>query len=183
MHAIQNMPLSYLFSRRFTKYMKTKQELFEHELEDIYFVEKELIKALPKLKAQAISIILKQLFSEHLEETKNQVNRLELIFQSLKKKPKGEKCDGFAGLKKEKEGMMKKKLSREIKDIVLISSAIKVERYELSAYETLLVLANDLELSLAHDLLKRNLEEERGAREKFQALLHKDDPHLPMMAE
>lgn len=111
--------------------------LLEHELNDLYDAESQLIEAIPKMAQGASSPELKQSFRNHLQETKQQKQRLEKIFKQLGKRPKPEKCDGMAGLIKEGSKVLKSKGNPQIKDAALIGAAQRVEHYEIAAYGTI----------------------------------------------
>src|SRR6185503_5824691 len=116
--------------------LTTLEDLFHHELKDLYSAENQLVKALPKMAKAATSEELREGFEEHLEQTKGQVQRLETIFQSLNESPKGKKCMGMEGLVKEGSEVMEQELEDAVLDAALIGAAQRVEHYEIAAYGT-----------------------------------------------
>ena len=149
--------------------MKTLKDAFEHTLQDIYFAENELTKALPKVEKAATNKKLKEAVSKHLEETKQQIKLLDQVFKSIGVKPKGEKCDAIAGLIKETEGIMKE-ASGDALNAALIGAAQAVEHYEIARYGTLREWAKVLGEDKAHDLLTQILDMEKAANAKLTSL-------------
>nr|WP_323765372.1 ferritin-like domain-containing protein [Marinovum sp.] len=149
--------------------MKTLSDAFEHTLQDIYYAENQLVKALPKVEDSANGKKLKSAISEHLKETKGQVKTLEKVFKSIGKKPKGEKCDAIDGLIKETEGIMKE-MKGEAKNAALLAACQAVEHYEIARYGTLREWAKVLGQSEAHDLLTEILDQEKAANSKLTNL-------------
>lgn len=140
------------------------RELFIDELKDIYWAEKHLTKALPKMKKAAASTVLSNAISEHLEITKVHVERLEEIFSILGKKAVAKKCDGMEGLTKEGEEVIKEtKDGTATRDAGIIISAQKVEHYEISAYGSLRQLAHTLGEHKIVEILEQTLNEEKEA--------------------
>ena len=137
--------------------------LFEDELKDIYWAEKALTKAIPKLIKNATSQELIEALTNHLEETKNQVTRLEQVFQSINKKAVAKKCDAMEGLIKEAEGIMEACEEGSMRDAGIISAAQKVEHYEIASYGTLRQFAETLGLTEATALLEETLNEEKAS--------------------
>lgn len=149
--------------------MKTLKDAFVHTLQDIYFAENELTKALPKVEKAATNKKLKETVAKHLEETKQQIKILDEVFKSIGVKPKGEKCDAIAGLIKETEGIMKE-ASGEALNAALIGAAQAVEHYEIARYGTLREWAKVLGEDKAHDLLTQILDMEKAANAKLTSL-------------
>lgn len=143
--------------------VKTIEELFEHELEDIYYVEQNLVKTLEKLENESIDQKLKEAFSKHRQETIKQVERIEDVFAKLGLTPKKTICHGLMGLIKEKSELAKMKPTKEIREIFNITAAIKTERYEISAYEGLIKMAKMIKRENVISLFEQNLKEETGA--------------------
>jgi ferritin-like metal-binding protein YciE len=138
------------------------REFFVDELKDIYYAEKHIAKTLPKMKKAATSPELKQAFDDHLVMTKEQVVRLEQVFEVLGEKAKGKKCEAIEGITKEGEGIIEDtEAGTATRDVGLILSAQKVEHYEIATYGGLAQLAITLGLNEAADLLKQTLEEEK----------------------
>jgi ferritin-like metal-binding protein YciE len=138
-------------------------KLFEQELRDIYWVEKALLKALPKMARNATSPQLVTALEEHLAETEEQVTRVERIFEALNKTPRAKKCEAMAGLLKEAEEVMGEADEGAMRDAAIIASAQKVEHYEISSYGTLRTFAQTLQLDEAVSILESTLEEEKNA--------------------
>lgn len=145
----------------------TLMKLFENELKDIYWAEKALTKALPKMIKKATSDELIEALESHLEETENQVKKVERVFESLDKKPVAKKCEAMAGLIKEAEEIMKESEEGAMRDAGIITASQKVEHYEIASYGTLRTFAQTLGLDEAVTLLDEILEEEKAADEKL----------------
>jgi ferritin-like metal-binding protein YciE len=148
---------------------ETLETLYIDELKDLYNAEQQLVKALPKMAKNVESEELSEAFSNHLEETKNHVTRLEEVFQRLEENPKGKKCIGMEGLIKEGSEMMDE-FEGKVLDAGLISAAQRVEHYEIAAYGTVCTFAELLGRSDDLQLLKETLEEEKKADEKLTDL-------------
>lgn len=148
---------------------QTLQDLYISELKDLYSSEQQLVKALPKIAKNVESQELSDAISNHFEETKNHVTRLEQIFSSLDENPKGKKCVGMQGILEEGEETM-----GEFEGIVLdagvISAAQRVEHYEIAAYGAVCTYAELLERTEDLGLLKETLQEEKHADEKLTEL-------------
>lgn len=142
------------------------QEFFMDELRDIYWAEKHLVKALPKMEKAATSEELATAFSDHLAVTQEQVARLEQVFQLLGEKPRGKKCEAMEGLVKEAESVIEDtEEGTSTRDVGLIISAQKVEHYEIASYGGLSQLAKTLGKEDVANLLGETLEEEKEADE------------------
>lgn len=139
----------------------------EHEIQDLYSAETQLISALPKMAEAAHSSKLKQAFKDHLQETKNQQARLEKVADILGCSTKGETCEAMKGLIKEGEKMIKEDAEPDVKDAGLIAAAQRVEHYEIAGYGTARHFAKILGLQEVADLLEETLEEEKDADEKL----------------
>jgi len=147
------------------------QGLFVHELQDIYYAEQKLIEALGELARESTRQDLQQAFTSHRKETQGQVQRLEQVFQIVGMQPKAETCQGIEGLLKEKKTFTTKESpTPDILDMFNIGASQKVERYEITAYENLIMMAQQLNLSEAVPLLQQNLQEEQAALQKLQSL-------------
>ncbi len=118
------------------KKLETLKDLFVEELRDLYSAEKQIIKALPKMRKAANSDQLKAAFEEHLEQTKGHVARLEQIFEALGEKPTGKTCKAMEGLVEEGSEMIAEKAEPAVKDAGLIAAAQRVEHYEMAGYGT-----------------------------------------------
>ena len=138
------------------------QELFLDSIKDIYYAEKALVKALPKMKKAATSEQLAAAFTDHLEVTKNQVVRLEQVFEILEEKPKAKKCEAIEGLIKEAQSIMEDTdEGTSTRDVGLILAAQKVEHYEIASYGGLRQLAATLGYTEIEGLLQETLDEEK----------------------
>ncbi len=142
-------------------------ELFENELKDIYWAEKALTKAIPKMIKNATSEELIEALENHLIETEEQVKRLEQVFKVIGKKATAKKCEAIEGLIKEAEGIMEECEEGSICDAGIISAGQKVEHYEMASYGTLRQFAETLGLHEAVELLQATLDEEKAADEKL----------------
>lgn len=139
------------------------RELFEEQLKDIYWAEKALTKALPKMAKNSSSEELIEAINTHLEETKAQVSRLENVFQSIGKKAQAKKCDAMQGLIDEANGLLEESEPGAVRDAAIIAACQKVEHYEIASYGTLAAFATLLDESEAADLLNETLAEEKNA--------------------
>ncbi len=140
---------------------KSLTDLFEDGLKDIYWAENALVKALPAMFDNATDNKLKTAIKEHLDQTKEQVKRLEDVFASIGSKAEGKKCDAMEGLLKEGESIMQETEAGAVRDAGIIGAAQKVEHYEIAAYGTLAAYAKTLNERTALDLLLKNLGEEK----------------------
>ncbi|MBL7914219.1 MAG: ferritin-like domain-containing protein [Bacteroidia bacterium] len=140
-------------------------KLFEDELKDIYWAEKALLKALPKMIDNATSEELIEALTNHLAETEEQVSRVEQVFESFDKKAKAVKCDAMEGLIKEAESIMEECEPGAMCDAGIISAGQKIEHYEIASYGTLRQFAETLGLEEAAELLQITLDEEKAADE------------------
>lgn len=138
-------------------------KLFEDELKDIYWAEKALTKAIPKMIKNASSEELVKALETHLSETEEQVSRVEQVFEVIGKKATAKKCEAMAGLMKEAEEIMEDCEEGPMCDAGIISAAQKVEHYEIASYGTLRQFAETLGLEEAVELLEATLEEEKNA--------------------
>ncbi len=139
------------------------RDLFEDSLQDIYWAEKALVKALPKMAKNATSPELINAITEHLEVTKQQVTRLEEVFQILGKPARAKKCDAMEGLLKEGEGIMEETEEGVVRDAGIIAAGQKVEHYEIATYGTLCAFAKILGEDEVSELLQQSLAEEKEA--------------------
>lgn len=142
-------------------------KLFEDELKDIYWAEKALVKALPKMIKNATSEELIEAIENHLEETEMQVEKVEQVFEVIGKKAVAKKCEAMAGLVKEAEEIMKDCDKGAMRDAGIISAAQKVEHYEIASYGTLRTFAQVLNLTEAVTILDEILDQEKMADEKL----------------
>ena len=146
------------------------KELYVDELKDLFSAEKQLTKALPKMAKAASSEDLRNGFEEHLEQTKEHVQRLEEIFAMLNAKAGGKKCVGMEGIVQEGAEVMAEDFEDAVMDVALISAAQRVEHYEIAAYGTVCAYADLLGESDQAALLRQTLEEEKETNEKLTEL-------------
>ena len=146
------------------------QELYVEQLQDLYDAEHQIIKALPKMIAEATSTDLKDALTEHLEVTKTQASRLEQIFESSGEKAKAEKCKGMQGVIQEGSDLIREIEDENVRDAAIIASAQRVEHYEMAGYGTARNYASLLEDDNAAQLLQETLDEEKEADAKLTAL-------------
>ena len=139
------------------------RELFEDSLKDIYWAEKALTKALPKMSKNATSENLKKAIDEHLTVTQEQVSRLEKVFESIGKKAVAKKCEAMEGLIKEGESIMQETQPGAVRDAGIIAASQKIEHYEIATYGTLCAFAKTLGEDDAAKLLEATLAEEKEA--------------------
>jgi ferritin-like metal-binding protein YciE len=149
--------------------VKTMKDLLIDELRDIYHAEKQLTRALPKLARAASNEQLKEAFTQHLEETRGQIERLEQVFELLDTRTRGKPCHAMEGLIEEAKEIMEMGLGPELLDVALIAAAQKVEHYEIAGYGTLVALAQASGFNEAAQLLQETLDEEK----KTDQLLNK----------
>jgi len=143
-------------------------DFFVDEIKDIYWAEKHIVKTLPKMQKAAHSETLKQAFEDHLEETKEHVNRLEQVFQILGEKAQAKKCDAMEGITKEGESIIEEtEEGTSVRDVGLILAAQKVEHYEISTYGGLAQLARTLGKVDVADLLESTLKEEKKTDQRL----------------
>lgn len=142
-------------------------KLFEDELKDIFWAEKALTKAIPKMIKQASSEHLIGALKSHLTETENQVLRLEKVFASIEKKAIAKKCEAMEGLIAEAGSIMESCEAGSMRDAGIISAGQKIEHYEIASYGTLRQFAETLGLEEAATLLEDTLNEEKAADEKL----------------
>jgi ferritin-like metal-binding protein YciE len=152
------------------KQAKQLDDAFEDVLKDIYYAEKKILVALPKMAKAAQSADLKAAFEKHERETEGQVNRLEKIFGLLEQTPKGKKCEAIEGLIKEGQEGIKEFKGSPALDAVLLATAQAVEHYEISRYGTLIAWANRLDMPQAAKLLQQTLDEEKKTDEALTEL-------------
>ena len=140
--------------------MESMQDLYLHELKDLYNAEKQLLAALPKMAQGATHRELRQAFEDHTRVTEEQVRRLETIFDDLGQSPTGKKCKGMEGLLEEGKEVLEEDADPDVRDAALIGAAQRVEHYEIAGYGTARTYANQLGFSKHADLLQRTLDEE-----------------------
>lgn len=142
------------------------EKLFVDQVKDIYYAEKLLAKALPKLAKAATTEELKQALTDHQAETEVQIERLEQVFELLGKKPQAKKCEAMDGLKKEADSIVEETEKGSLtRDVGIIMACQKVEHYEIASYGCLTKLARTFGMEDVASLLHQNLEEEKAADE------------------
>jgi ferritin-like metal-binding protein YciE len=152
----------------------TLQEKLVDEIRDLYHAEKQLVKALPKMAKNATHEDLREAFETHLEETREQVTRLEEVFQALGEKPRAKPCHGMMGIIEEGSEMMQEEEAGAVLDAALIAAAQRVEHYEIGAYGTCAAWARLLGLDEVVTLLDQTLEEEKAADKKLTVLAEQE---------
>ena len=151
--------------------LKSPEELFEHELKDMYYAEQTLTKVLPKLAQESNDRELSKAFTHHLGETKQQIRNLEEVFKNLGKRAQGEKCPGIEGIKEEHESFVKENdPTARVLDIHLTGAASRAEHYEIAAYTGLIEKARSLGERDSVKLLQENLKQEKEALKKVESI-------------
>jgi ferritin-like metal-binding protein YciE len=146
------------------------EDLFVHTLEDVYYAEKKLVKALPKMAKAADSSTLAKAFSSHLEETKGHVERLDEVFKMIGCKPKAVDCPAIDGIVEEAEELMSEIKDADTRDAAMIAAGQAAEHYEITRYGTLVSWAKLLGHKDAAAVLEKTLKEEYGADDKLTKL-------------
>ena len=142
---------------------KSLEDLFVNLLKDVYYAEKQILKALPKMAKKADSDDLRQAFEHHLEETQGQVERLEQVFALCDLKPTAKTCAAIKGILEEGEEDMKEAKDPDVLDAGMIADAQAVEHYEIARYGTMVAWAKQLGMNDAASLLEETLEQEHNA--------------------
>jgi ferritin-like metal-binding protein YciE len=153
-----------------TKDIKTMNDLFAHQLQDIYYAEKQLVKALPKMAGKATDKQLKEGFLTHLEETKGHVTRLEQVFKSLGFEVKAVDCPAIDGIIEEADEVTSEVADKKVLDAALINAAQAAEHYEIVRYGSLIAWARQLGRNDAATLLQKTLDEEKMTDKKLTSL-------------
>jgi ferritin-like metal-binding protein YciE len=146
------------------------RELLNHELEDLYDAEKQILKALPKMEKAAAATSLQNAFRQHFNQTENHASRLEQAFEILGAKAKEGDCKGIAGIIKEGNDLIKLDSEPEVKDAALITGAQRVEHYEIAAYGTVRTWAHRLGYQEVEQLLQETLDEEKETDMKLNEI-------------
>jgi len=149
---------------------KQLEDLFHESLKDVYFAEKKILTALPKLAKAAQSKELKAAFEKHRAETEGHVVRLEKVFAAIDKKPQGKTCPAINGLAEEGAEIIEEFKGSPAIDAGLIGAAQAVEHYEIARYGTLCAWAGELGLKNAASLLQKTLDEEKATDEALTEL-------------
>lgn len=154
----------------FTADIKTLDDLFVHTLQDIYYAENQITKALPKMVSKATDPALKQGFETHLRETEGQIKRLEQVFKLHGHNPKGVDCPAIDGIIEEANATAGDVADKDVLDAALLASAQAVEHYEITRYGTLIAWAKQLGRQDCASLLQQNLDEEYATDKKLTAM-------------
>ena len=154
----------------FSKPIKTLDDLFVHTLQDIYYAENQITKALPKMIDKATDPQLKQAFQTHLQETQNQIQRLEQVFKMHGQDVKAVRCAAMDGIIEEAQEIMGEADDNEVLDAAMLAAAQAVEHYEITRYGTLVAFAQQLGRSDCASVLQQTLDEEKATDKKLTAL-------------
>ena len=151
--------------------MTSPEDLFVHELEDVYYAEQQLTKVLPKLAQEVSDTEFSDALEHHLDETKEHVANLEQVFQELGVPPKGEKCPGIDGIKEEHDTFLQENdPDDDVLDLFVTGAAARTEHYEIAAYTGLVEMAQSLGATKAAELLQQNLKQEQEALKKVETI-------------
>lgn len=151
----------------FSKDIKTLNDLFVHTLQDIYYAEKQIAKALPKMIDKATDPSLKAGFEKHLMETKGHIERVEQVFEMHGEKVKAVNCPAIDGILEEADEVAGDIADKQVLDAGLIASAQAVEHYEMTRYGTLIAWAHQLGRDDCAAVLQKNLDEEKATDKKL----------------
>jgi ferritin-like metal-binding protein YciE len=151
----------------FSKDIHTMDDLFVHTLRDVYYAEKQLLKALPEMVEKASDDQLKQAFQSHLGETKNHVVRLEQVFKMHGVEAKGIDCPAIDGIIEEAEEVSGEVEDQAVLNAALAAAAQAAEHYEIARYGTLIAWAKQLGRNDCARVLQQNLDEEKAADRKL----------------
>ena len=154
----------------FSKDIKSMDDLFLHGLQDIYYAENQIIKALPKMIDLATNRDLSAGLKSHLEETRGQISRLQQVFAKLGKEPKGTTCPAIDGIIKEADETAGEVEDKAVLDAAVVANCQAVEHYEIARYGTLIAWAEELGHSDVVRFLTTNLNEEKAANTKLNTV-------------
>ncbi|HEU0067034.1 MAG TPA: DUF892 family protein [Sphingomonas sp.] len=154
----------------FTKDIETLEQLYQHQLQDVYYAEQQITKALPKMIEKATDMQLRQGFELHLRETEGQIQRLERVFALEGHTPKGVTCPAIDGIIKEANELAGEVADKSVLDAALTAAAQAVEHYEIARYGTLVAWAKQLGHHESAALFAETLEEEKATDEKLTRL-------------
>jgi ferritin-like metal-binding protein YciE len=157
----------------FSKDIKSMDDLFLHVLQDVYYAENQILKALPDMIEKATNRDLSSALKAHLGETEKQVDRLDQVFNLLGKEPKGTKCPAINGIIDEANEIAGEVDNKKVLDAALIAAAQAVEHYEITRYGTLIAWADELGNDAVGKLLTTNLNEEKAADKKLTTIAEK----------
>lgn len=154
----------------FTSPIKTMDDLYLHTLQDIYYAEHQITKALPVMIEHTKNAALKQAFKKHLGETEKQITRLDEVFKIMGKDPKGVTCPAIDGIVKEANEIISDCGDDEVRDAAMLASAQAVEHYEITRYGTLISWSKQAGKANIAALLEQTLAEEKATDEKLTQL-------------
>ena len=154
----------------FTKDIKTMNDLFVHQLQDMYYAEKQLVKAIPKMAEKATDQQLKQGFLTHLDETRTHVQRLEQVFQMFGIAAKAVDCPAIDGIIEEADEVAGEVEDKSVLDAALINAAQAAEHYEIARYGSLIAWSKQLGRNDCASVLRKTLDEERATDKKLTTL-------------
>jgi ferritin-like metal-binding protein YciE len=154
----------------FAKDIETMDDLLIHGLQDIYYAENQIVRSLPKLIEKSSNRELSKGLKNHLEETKDQIGRLDQVFKKLGQEPKGAKCPAIDGLISEADEVAGEVADKDVLDAAVVGSAQAVEHYEIARYGTLIAWAEALGRDDIIRLLNTNLKEEKAADKKLSTI-------------
>lgn len=154
----------------FSKDIKTLDDLFVHTLRDVYYAEKQLAKALPKMSEKATAPQLKSAFDSHLQETKGHAERLEQVFEMHGVEAKAVDCPAIDGIIKEANEIIGDIDDKSVLDAALVAAGQAAEHYEITRYGTLIAWAKQLGRPDCASVLQKNLDEEKAADKKLTSL-------------
>ena len=155
--------------------MDSTEDLFEHQLEDIYYAEDELLDVLDELADQTEHDEIQTAFEDHREQTETHIERLEEVFDIIGEPPEQEECEAIQGLVEEHESFLDEDPEQGILNVHNVNAAEKTEHYEIAAYGNLAFMADELGYDEAADLLGQNLEEEQETLEELKELTEEYD--------
>ena len=150
--------------------IRTADDLFMHTLQDIYYAERQITKNLPTMAEKAANPELRNAFQQHLRETEQQIQRLDRVFQFLKKDPKGISCPAMDGILAEGKEIMSECDDANVRDAAMLAAAQAVEHYEIARYGTLVAMANQKGMQECARLFRETLEEEKATDKKLSEL-------------
>jgi ferritin-like metal-binding protein YciE len=154
----------------FTTPIKTFEDLYNHQLQDIYYAEQQITKALPQMIEKAANPALKQAFQKHLGETETQIKRLEDVFKILGQDAKGATCPAIDGIIKEAKELISDTADEQVRDAAMLASAQAVEHYEITRYGTLIAWSQQLGKTDVVKILEQTHAEEKSTDEKLTKL-------------
>lgn len=157
-------------TRGVTMQLNTLTEALHSELADLYDAEQQLINKLPKVAQAVDNVSLRSTIEHHLNETREQVSRLEQIFKIIGHRPEPDQCDAMIGLLQKADDVISASGNREVKEAVIIGALQRIEHYEIAGYGTARAFADQLDMDDVADLLQKSLDEESSADRKLTSL-------------